>query len=247
MQGDPVRKRVSELVRALTLYRGLHGIRDLDIDRIRSVERAQAKAMARLRGLVRLDESLSEFVARLLEDGVLVEVAGLIASELGLEAPGEDEAERLIANILAGDLGSKGSEALLLALQSAARSYSEALSEAGFRVSSVSDKCPVCGAASETMVRRGDGHYMVCHFCSFMWKVSGEAIACPKCGATAPLDVGVFSDKARRIGLVKCWRCGFSWRAVLDVNLKAPPIAYPLIALGAERFREALRSASRGH
>ncbi len=243
--GKGVRRRVLELVTSLSVYRQLHGIRDLELDYIRRVEEAQAEAMERVRRLAEGAGSLVDLVDRLASEGLLLEIADLIAVKAGLERPSRAGREE-VARVLSGDVDFPGGRAILLALQAAARSYAEAVLEREGPASRVSNICPLCGAASETMYRRRGSHYMVCHFCGYTWRVSGEVPACPRCSATPPLDVGIVSDKSRRLGLARCGRCGYTWRIILDEHVRAPLIALPLIALGAERFRGAVEAAGLG-
>jgi formate dehydrogenase maturation protein FdhE len=126
-----------------------------------------------------------------------------------------------------------------LALQAVARAYSSRLLEEGV-VEEPSAKCPVCGVRSETMVRRGGDYFMVCHFCSYEWRVSRGRIMCPYCGALNPISIGIYSDKKRRLGLAHCQECGGTWRCILDETIRAPRQLLPLIALGAEVYRRLL-------
>jgi FdhE protein len=233
-----------ELVTSLTVYRGLHGLSDLELSYIRRVEEAQARVIERLKGVVAGYGGLRDAVAALLESSELLRAAREIAGALGEEPP-EAVGWGEVARVLSGDLDFRGARSLLLAIQAVARSYAEAVIESRGEGSGVTSLCPICGAASETMYRRRGGYYMVCHFCGYTWRVSGEIPLCPRCGAQPPLDVGVVSDRSRRLGLASCWRCGYTWRIILDEHVKAPAIALPLIALGAEKLRPALEEARR--
>lgn len=229
-----------ELVTSLSVYRQLHGLRDLEVDYVRRVEEAQAEAMERISGLAGSAGSLVELVDVLVERGVLGEITGLIAGRVGLERPPRVGREE-VARVLSGDIDFPGGRAILLALQAVARSYAEEKIKGGVE-GRLTNLCPLCGAASETMYRRKGGYYMVCHFCSYTWRVSEAIPRCPRCGGEPPIDVGIVSDKQRRLGLAKCTRCGYTWRIILDEHVKAPLIALPLIALGAERLRETLKN-----
>jgi len=245
--GREVRRRVNELVTAITRYRQLHGL-NVDLRVARSVEDLQARIIVGLRGsnAVRGAASASQALARLLEEGVLEEFYRAAAQLTGdPEDPGS--LEEVIAAAVRGDVEKPGVKAMLLVMQAVARAVAESRLEEEGPGSELGVTCPVCGAASETMYKRKGAYYMVCHFCGYTWRVRGsELLVCPSCGATAPIDVGVVADKHRRLGLAACQRCGYTWRVIMDEHLKAPLIVLPLIAMGAERFRPALEEALKG-
>ena len=143
-----------------------------------------------------------------------------------------EDVERAVEAFLRGDIEYPGAMSALIVVQAVARLIASRKPV----VRLVSARCPVCGAESKTMIVK-DGIYMVCHFCGYQWLVSTQGMVCPYCGTTDPISIGVFTDKKRRIGLFTCQECGSTWRAILDRNITAPSILYPLIAMGAEAFR----------
>lgn len=249
VRGSEVRRRVNELVTAITRYRQLHGL-NVDLRVARSVEDLQARIIVELkeRGVAGGVEKASEALARLLdrEKGLLEEFYRA-AAELTGDPADPGDLESVIAAALRGDVERPGAKAALLVVQAVARAVAESLLERVGPGSELSIYCPVCGAASETMYKKRGSYYMVCHFCSYTWRVTGgELLVCPSCGATAPIDVGVVADKHKRVGMAACQRCQFRWRVIMDEHLRAPLIVLPLIAMGAERYRPALDEALGG-
>ncbi|WP_131160048.1 formate dehydrogenase accessory protein FdhE [Aeropyrum pernix] len=241
-----IRRRVSELVRSLMSYKSLHKLDLPDLEKVKEVERLQSEIIEDLRG--RIDVERCDARCVILKSGELLGREKLdgycrrAQSLLGLEPSGcspEDLAG--LAETTSIDPDKTGG--LLLVVQGLLRGLSEELKRQGYSWSGISHRCPVCGLESETMVRKGDGYYMVCHMCFFTWLVSRGIPVCPRCGSTVPLEVGIFTDKSRRIGLGFCSRCGYSWRILLDQYMSVPDHAAPLIALGAERFRPAMEKA----
>lgn len=228
--------RVEELISSLSRYAHLLGF-PVDLEWVRFIEEIQEKIMEEVRGEVLSYGSLRDLVLALDARGYLrrasLEVAGLIGEEI-------EDYDKAFKAALTGDLSVRGSRAVLITLQAIARAYAEELLKKGVTVE-VSAYCPVCGALSETMFKEGGSYYMVCHFCSYKWLVSEAKPVCPYCGNSDELSIGLMSDKQMRVALIKCWECGSSWRAILDETIKVPLILKPLIAMAAERFRQALR------
>ena len=249
-KASEVRRRVNELVTAITRYRQLHGL-NVDLRVARSVEDLQARIILELkeRGVVKELSSASEALRRLLERerSLLLEFYRA-ASELTGDPEVPGDFDDVLASALSGDVEKPGARAILLVVQAVARAVAEERLNSGEPESDLSVYCPVCGAASETMYKRKGVFYMVCHFCGYTWRITGsDLLVCPACGATAPIDVGVVADKHKRLGMAACQRCGFRWRVILDEHLRAPLIVLPLIAMGAERYRPALEEALGGN
>ncbi len=244
-----VRRRVNELVTAITRYRQLHGL-NVDLRVARGVEDFQARVILELkeRELLEGVSTASEALARLLDrERGLLEEFYRGAAELTGDPEDPGGLEEIIEAALRGYVEKPGARAVLLVLQAVARAVAESVLEREGPGSELSIYCPVCGAASETMYKRKGAYYMVCHFCGYTWQVTGgDLLVCPSCGATAPIDVGVVADKHKRLGMAACQRCGFRWRVIMDEHLRAPLIVLPLIAMGAERYRPALDEALGG-
>jgi len=240
-----VRRRVTELVTAITRYRQLHGLH-VDLRIARSVEELQARIIVRLKSeeVLHGSSTAREALSRLLDErrDLILEFYREAADLTG-DPPDPGDLESILASALRGDVERPGSKSMLLVLQAIARAVAEIREESGGSGAELSIYCPVCGAASETMARRRGWYYMICHFCGYTWRVSGELLTCPNCGATAPIDVGVVTDKHKRLGLAGCQRCGYTWRVLMDEHVRAPNIVIPLIAMGAERYRSALTKA----
>lgn len=241
-----IRRRVSELVRSLMAYKSLHRLELPDLEKVREVERLQSEIIEDLRGKIDVEECDARCVIEKAEDLLgsdrISEYCKRAQILLGLD-PSGCKPEDLVSVAEGSDVDPYRSGGVLLVVQGILRGLSEELKRKGYMWSGISHRCPVCGVESETMVRRDEGFYMVCHMCFYTWLVSRGIPVCPRCGATVPLEVGIFTDKSRRIGLGFCSRCGYTWRVLLDQFMSVPDHAAPLIALGAERFRPAMEKA----
>ncbi len=232
--------RVEELLSSLSRYAHMLGF-PVNVEWVRLVEELQEKIIEDVRGEASAYESLRDFVTALDARGYMLRVVEDVARALNEEV--EDYSVALRA-ALTGDLEVKGARVVLIVLQAIARAYAERVLEKGVKIET-SAICPVCGALSETMYREEGNYYMVCHFCSYKWLVSEGKPSCPYCGNRDELTIGVVSDKQMRVALIKCWKCGSSWRAILDETIKTPLILKPLIAMAAEKFRKALEEVER--
>ncbi|MDM7275092.1 MAG: formate dehydrogenase accessory protein FdhE [Thermoprotei archaeon] len=222
---------VEEFIRALNRYAHLLGF-PVNVEWARTVESVQQEIMGEVRGAAGGYKSLREFIEALDSQGLLEKAIAKASSAMGEDV---EEYRRSVEAALIGDLNVKGSKPALIALQAIARAYAEEASKKGLLIEQ-SAYCPICGATSETMVKAGNRYLMVCHFCTYTWIVSEKHPTCPYCGNTDMLTIGVISDKHMRIALMKCWKCGSTWRAILDETIKAPPALLPLIAMAAERY-----------
>ncbi|MCS7107066.1 MAG: formate dehydrogenase accessory protein FdhE [Acidilobaceae archaeon] len=227
-----------ELASALVKYAHLIGT-PINVDWIKKVERAQQEIIKQVRERARESDTLSSFLSKLDSSGELPELVKKVAQEIEEEVP---DVRRAIAAALSGNSEEEGFRSALLALQAVARAFAEG-KEA---VAEQSAFCPLCGARSETIYRRGNKYYMVCHFCTYTWIQSTERPSCPYCGNYSEFSIGMFSDKQKRVALMKCWECGSSWRVILDESIRAPAVAIPLIGMAAEKFRRAAEDQSSG-
>ncbi|MCE4603615.1 MAG: formate dehydrogenase accessory protein FdhE [Aeropyrum sp.] len=246
VRSQRVRKRVAELATAISAYKSLHMLDLPDIGRIKELERLQGEIIEEIKHIADPEScDLDCFVVKALQElgDSLEEYCQKAARLIGGRSDSCEQGS-VISTLRDGSLDPESHAPLLVVLQAVLRAYSESLEERGIVWSGITHLCPVCGVPSETMVkRRGAEYYMVCHMCFYQWRIARGVPVCPRCGATSPLDVGIITDKSRRIGLAHCQRCGYVWRAILDEHMKIPPTAAPLIALGAERFRPALEEA----
>ncbi|MEM1938500.1 MAG: formate dehydrogenase accessory protein FdhE [Acidilobaceae archaeon] len=229
-------RRVDELINNLMKYSHLIG-GVIDIEWVRLIESIQTKIIDDIRGEAGSYDSLLSFINNLESTGKLYELIESIAREIGEEVP---DPKIALTGALAGDLNIQGSKPAIIALQAIARAYAEIKLSSG-PVIEPSAICPICGAKSETMYKRGNNYYMVCHFCSYTWLQSENKPTCPYCGNQSEITLGIVSDKTMRIALIKCWECGSTWRIILDESIKAPLILLPLIAMAAEKFRNVIR------
>ena len=181
--------------------------------------------------------SLEFFIAIVKSRGLLAEAVKIIASVLKVEVD-ERQIDRLLAEALSGNIDTSEHRAVLLAAQAAARAYATAFEESRGMIYEPSAYCPLCGAQSRTMVKDGEDHYMICHFCYYAWRVPSQPY-CPYCGTSHPLSVGLYTGRLRRLALAECQDCGSTWRLILDKSIveRAPRQLLPLIALSAERLR----------
>jgi len=226
---------VEELVSSLSRYAHMLGF-PVNIEWVRVVEEVQERVMSDVRGEASGYSSLREFVDALESRGYILRASLEASRVLGEEV---EDYGRAFRAALSGDLSVRGARVVLIVLQAIARAYAEEMLKKGVRVES-SAYCPICGAVSETMFKEGGMYYMVCHFCSYKWLVSADKPICPYCGNSDELSIGVLGDKQMRVALVKCWKCGATWRAIMDETIKTPLILKPLIAMAAEKFRKVL-------
>ncbi|MEN2999603.1 MAG: formate dehydrogenase accessory protein FdhE [Acidilobaceae archaeon] len=224
-----------ELASALMKYAHLIGA-PINVDWIKKVENVQQEIMKKVRDRARESDTLSSFLAKLESSGELHELVRAVAQEIGEEV---GDAKRAIAAALSGNSEEEGFRSALLALQAIARAFAEGREA----IAEQSAFCPVCGARSETMYKRGNKYYMVCHFCTYTWLQSVGKPTCPYCGNSSEISIGMFSDNQRRVALMKCWECGSTWNVILDEGIRAPPVAIPLIGMAAEKFK---RTAEEG-
>ncbi len=226
---------VEELVKTLNKYAHLLGF-PINLEWVRTVESVQQDIMGEVRRLAGNYGSLREFVESLDSQGLLEKAVAKAASTIGEDVGDYRES---VKAALTGDLKVKGSKPALIALQAIARAYAEEASKKE-PIVEPSAYCPTCGATSETMVKSGGKYLMICHFCTYTWITSEKHPTCPYCGNKDMLTIGVISDKQMRIALMKCWKCGAKWRAILDETIKAPPVLLPLIAMAAEKYTQIL-------
>ena len=234
-QGE-VEVRVSEFVDSIKKYQHLSR-QNIDLKVAADVEAVQQAIISSVREKIVSYPTLRDAIEGLREDGSLGVYASMAAEVVGEDVPDLDDA---LSAALEGELDRPGVRSTLIALQAVARAYSEGVQSERGLGHQVTGVCSLCGAKSETMVRRGGDYLMVCHFCSYMWVNSRDTIICPYCGNDDPLSIGVYSDRSRRVALARCQECESVWRVILDDSIRAPPIILPLIALGAEAFRRAL-------
>ncbi|MCX8195970.1 MAG: formate dehydrogenase accessory protein FdhE [Acidilobaceae archaeon] len=224
-----------ELASALMKYAHLVGS-PINLEWVKSVERVQQEIMSQVRAEARESSDLRELLSQLDSSGKLEAMVRRVAGEIGDEVK---DVRKAVAAALAGNAEEEGFRSALLTLQAVARAFAEGREA----VAEQSAFCPLCGARSETSFKRGDKYYMVCHFCSYVWLQSSGKPTCPYCGNSSEISIGMFSDRQRRLALMKCWECGSTWRAILDETIRAPAIVLPLIAMGAESFRRAAEEA----
>ncbi|MCE4599478.1 MAG: formate dehydrogenase accessory protein FdhE [Desulfurococcales archaeon] len=245
MQDNPgISKMLEEFELGLRKYRHFIKRLDLDVESIKRVEEVQLKIGELLKDSRILDgrEGLREVIGKLLDSGILARLVEEASMELNLTSPGD--LEEALKRVLAGDLDYPGAHATLIVLQGIARFYADSVLEREGLGHEPSAKCPLCGAMSETMVKKGDAYTMVCHFCAYQWVVSRRSLMCPYCGSTHPISIGIYSDKKKRIALARCQDCGATWRLILDESIRPPRVLLPLIALGAEAYRPFLHAHS---
>ncbi len=228
--------RVEELLLNLSRYAHLLGF-TVNVEWIRLIEGLQEKIMEDVRSEVPGYDSLKGFMVALESKGYITKAMEEVSKAIGEDIGDPGEA---IKAALIGDLGVKGVKVALIVLQAIARAYAEEMlrREVVIETSAI---CPLCGALSETMFKEEGGYYMVCHFCSYKWFLSKGKPICPYCGNRDELTIAIISDKQMRVALMKCWNCGSTWRAIMDETIAVPLILKPLIAMAAEKFREALK------
>jgi len=233
-------ERMREFKDALRKYMHLLKGGKIDLEKTIKIEELELKLMndlvSKQSELCERKKNLQGLIEALLDTGWMEEALKETSHKLNVEI-NSDPREALEA-FLTGNVERPEGKVALLVVQAIARCLAESKLENDEIVEKVTPICPVCGAESKTMVLERDGYYMVCPFCSYKWLVSRETIRCPYCGNDNPISLGVFSDRARRLGLAVCQECGATWRLVIDKSIKAPRILLPVISLGAEAYRK---------
>ncbi|MEB3851207.1 MAG: formate dehydrogenase accessory protein FdhE [Desulfurococcales archaeon] len=242
MGGDAPEARLARFRTALLRYRGLAGVA-IDLETAVRVEEVELGIIESLKPAVReaveAGESLNSLAARLLEEGTLSRLAGVVAEKLGLEGPRDlgDALQRMAS----GDIEAPGAKVAFVVMQAVARAYAEVLLEAEGPREVMGTRCPVCGAESDVMAAEPDGGYsMVCPFCFYKWRLPGVGLSCPSCGSRDRFALGIYTGRSdKRVALLHCQNCGFTARVILDRNVAsgAPRSLLPLIALRADRYR----------
>ncbi|MCE4620284.1 MAG: formate dehydrogenase accessory protein FdhE [Desulfurococcales archaeon] len=238
-----VKERMREFKDALRRYTHLLKGGKIDLEKSVKIEEIELSLIEDLLKnqpvICRSRRDLQDLIGDLLDSGWIEEAMRKTSEGLNVEIDG-DPKEALEA-FLTGNVEKPEGKIALLVVQAIARCLAESKLEDNEIVEEITPICPVCGAESKTMVLERDGYYMVCPFCSYKWLVSRDKIRCPYCGNDNPVSLGVFSDRARRLGLVVCQECGATWRLVIDKSIKAPRILLPVISLGAEAYRQFIR------
>ncbi len=236
--GGSVRRRLREFRLALSRYEHLSGVR---VDKGLSLKVEEAELVVEEALLPAAREAVSQgldfkgYVERIEAAGSLERLASEAASILGYRGETLDYRTALARLAEGAEVGEEERLAFIL-IQGAARAYARAYEEAYGRAEALTAECPLCGGSSDVMVKREDGYYMVCPFCFYEWRTGAE-VACPYCGSTDRLAIGMFMDRARRVALAHCQDCGSSWKVVLDPSIRAPRVLLPLIALAAEKYK----------
>ncbi len=235
-----VRERMEEFKDALRKYTHLLKGGKIDLEKTIKIEELELKLIDDLISnksvICESKRDLQSLIEALLDSGWIEEAMRRASHELNVEI--DSSPREALEAFLTGNVEKPAGKVALLVVQSIARCLAESKLESGEIVEEVTPLCPVCGAESRTMVLEREGYYMVCPFCSYKWLVSRDKIRCPYCGNDNPISLGVFSDRARRLGLVVCQECGATWRLVIDKSIKAPRILLPVISLGAEAYRK---------
>lgn len=235
-----VDKRLNEFKRSLDKYLHLLKGGRIDVDKAALVERVELELVEELRNTGKCNGGLQDILGSLESTGWLEKAFHKAAESLNAEVPGGINVRDALQSFLTGNMEDAGANIIAVVVQAVARCVAEKrLEEEGVR-DAQTPFCPVCGAESKTIVVRDTGYHMVCPFCGYEWRVSRDKVICPYCGNSNPISIGVFTDKARRIGLMVCQECGATWRTIMDRNIKAPRILLPIISLGAEAFRKFL-------
>jgi FdhE protein len=240
-QGEDERLRLFE--RSLSRFAGVLGLR-VNVELSRKVEEVQLKIMDDVTKVIDKIWSqgltLQDLLARLSNDGVLREEAVYASKAIG-ESLNPDSVDDVLASAISGDVSQEGAKSTLIAFQAIARAYASRYFKENGSIEHLSPYCPLCGAESRTMVKRGDKYVMVCHLCGYEWVIGRGSPVCPFCGNDNKFKLGTFMDKERKYGLMFCQECGSYWRVIWDEEMaSAPSIVLPLLAMAAERFRTAL-------
>lgn len=235
---DEASKKLEEFREALRKYGHLVRVREFDPELASSIEERQLQIIEDALRVIRerKPSSLEELLNALLADGRLQRYVTIMAEALGETI---SDPEDTIRAVIEGEEAASGFRSGFLALQAVARAYADAALGEGL-AEEPSSRCQLCGAKSETMVKRGEDYVMICHFCYYEWVVSRGRMMCPYCGTADPIAIGIYTDKRRRLGLAHCQNCGSTWRYVMDEGIKAPRQLLPLIAFGAEVYRRFL-------
>lgn len=240
---NSIDERLRSFERSLRRFSGSLGLR-INIELSKKIEEVQLKIIDDVSKLI--DEAwsqgltLQDLLAKLSDNGTLRREVLLASSTLG-ERIGSDSVDELFADALSGDTSRSGARSALVAFQAIARAYAEKYYKENGSITHVSPYCPVCGAESSTMVKRGNRYVMICPVCGYEWIVSEGSPRCPFCGNDNRFKLGTFMDKEWKYGLMYCQECGSSWRVIWDEDMaSAPNILLPLIAMAADRFRGAL-------
>jgi len=239
---DDTGRRLKEFRKALERY--LHMIKlELDIEKSVEIEGLQLRIIEELRDkadkAIDEGEDLERFTNNLLESG---EIESVYKRIMDVIAPGSgatlvEAAEKLNS----GEYEDESAASLMMVLQAIARAYAEAYEQkrGGARVKG--SKCPICGTTADILYRGEEGeYYVLCPFCYYSWRLSEDSPVCPHCGSTDKLGLGIYSDRAMRVGLLHCQGCGGTARVVLDRSIRVPRPVIPLIAIGADKFRAVL-------
>ena len=239
-------EKIREFEEALHKYKHLYII-ELPIEQTVEVERIQLEIIESLReeALKSIRESvpLEEFASRLVEEGEAEKHYYAVLE--GITGANEPSFEEAVEQVDSGAYDKPGAAALLLMLQAVARAYAESYEELYGKGAKGGSDCPICKARSDIMYREQDGsYYMLCPFCFYVWKVSDEKLVCPHCGSRDEVGLGIYSDKAMRVGLLHCQDCGGTTKVILDKAIRAPRPVLPLIALSAEKFRPFLSEST---
>ena len=219
----------------------LHG-GSIDVDLAEKIEDIEKNIINNIKNIIDLDKDLEEIIRELTENGVLDELIRDVGRELKVNVK---DARKAVNTFLDGNLQDEQARIAFIVIQAVARLKAMHSEQKGLSEKArITPYCPVCGAESGTMVRYKGAFYMVCPFCGFMWRVS-DTFICPYCGNTDKLRLGVMTGKrSKRLGIAWCQECGRTWRVILDerVVLSVPRLLLPVIAYGAEIYREALSS-----
>lgn len=231
-----VEAELAEFKESLSKYLHLARVK-LDVGTVELVERIQLELIREVEPAIDPEATLRENLEALMMRGVLKSLSEKVGGRIGDEVR---DFEAAYASALNGDLEREGSKSVLIVVQAVSRAYANLRLESKGMVTELTDICPVCGAKSETMYKRGSEYRMACHFCGYEWVASVGRVICPICGNSDEFSLGYYSDKDRRVALFHCQECDGSWRSILDESIRAPRILMPLIALGAEAFRPLL-------
>lgn len=241
-----VEERLKEFQQGIEKYMHLLKGGMVDRDKSLNVERIELELVQELRQSNKCMGDLQKTLDELQSSNWIVEAFIKASSSMGVEASMDIDVEKALRDFFTGNIDSEESMVMAIIVQSIARCIAEESLEMNGIIDATTPYCPICGAESRTMVVRDDGYDMICPFCSYEWRVSRENPVCPYCGNSNPVSIGIFTDKARRIGLLVCQECGETWRAILDRGIKAPRILLPVISMGAEAFRKFIRDDMSG-